>query len=78
MQFGLQARISVQQALLQAQSNPHGCLHHVAVLDLSKAYDKLDRARLLELVAENINSNGVGMVRATMGYTEGKDKRGSE
>lgn len=41
--FGLQSRISVLQALLQAQTHAAQGLKHVAVLDLAKAHDKVDR-----------------------------------
>lgn len=50
-QFGFQPGVSVQQALLQAQSNATQNLKHVAVLDLARSYDTVDRQKLLDALA---------------------------
>lgn len=50
-QFGFQGGVLVTQALLQAEYNAKKVMNHAAVLDLEKAYHKVDRKTLLETFA---------------------------
>lgn len=50
--FGFQVGISVQNAILKVQHNAEQGLHHTAVLDLEKAYDKVDKQKLLQALAQ--------------------------
>lgn len=59
-QFRFQAVISVQQAQRQAQTNAQNVLKHASALDLAKAYDTVDRTKLLrpsELGRREYNEN---------------------
>lgn len=67
MQLGFQPGISVQQEILKAQSNAEQGLNHVAVLDLVKAYDMVDRGLLLMFIAEEVHGNCVRMLKETLG-----------
>lgn len=51
---------------LHAQVNTQQGLHHSAVLDLTKAYDRVDREILLEVLKEWLSGEVVNMVRATL------------
>lgn len=66
-QFCFHSGISVQQAILQAQSNAQSRLNYGAVLDLPKSYDKVYRHKLIDAVAEYLNKDMLNMVRATLG-----------
>lgn len=66
-QYGFPRSLSIQQALLRAQANTMKGLQHVAVLYLDKAYGNLDRTKLLHALAKHQHSNGLRMVRATLG-----------
>lgn len=67
MQFGFQVGIAVQHAILQAQSNSDGSLHHVSVLDLAKSYDKVDRFLLQTRIVGKVDVNCMRMVMAALG-----------
>lgn len=66
-QFGFQSDVSVQQALLQAQTNSQQDLTHIALLDLAKAYDRFDRKKLLNVLATWLDPTTLLMVRAMVG-----------
>lgn len=48
-QFSFQPGISLQQEMLTEDGNARRGLSHMAVLDLEKAYDRVDRRKLLFL-----------------------------
>lgn len=66
-QFGLQPGISVEQAILQAQSSVQHGQKHVAVLDLHTSYDKLNKHHLLRMMAEYLHDDILHVVPATIG-----------
>lgn len=66
-QFGFQTGIAVTQALLQPEENARVEMTRAAVLDLEKAYDKVDRALLLEIMKELVDENITKMVRTLLG-----------
>lgn len=55
------------QALLQAEDNARSGMKHAAVHDLAKAYDKVDRRLLLDVMREVIDDENTKMVRALLG-----------
>lgn len=65
-QFRFQERISMTQASLQAQENAGSWMKHVAVLDLEKSCDKIDRQLLLHVMHEVIDDETKKMVRALL------------
>lgn len=71
--FAFQCNISIQQVLLvvllllPAETNAKRGLQPVAVLYGTKAYDKVNRATLLEVLAKYIHEDDLNMVRATLG-----------
>lgn len=65
--FRFQAGVAIAQDLLQVEDNANRGLTHVAVLDLEKAYDKVDRHLLLNVVAKWPDMDKKAMVRALLG-----------
>lgn len=66
-QFVLQRGVSVQQALLTADYNARSGLSYMAVLDLEKAYDRVDRRMLLHTASKWLHLNLLNMVRCILG-----------
>lgn len=66
-QFGFQAGIAVKQALREADENARQGFVHEAVLDLEKAYNRVNRETLIELMKELIQEEVRGMARAMLG-----------
>lgn len=66
-QFGFQRGITVQQVLLQVHANAERGLRPTAVLDLAKAYDKVDGAKLLQVIERWLPPTGLNMMRASLG-----------
>lgn len=67
MPFGFQGGVSVLQALLQAQSHVTQGLQPVAILYLSKDYDKFDRKELMHALGNWVQVNTLHMIRAVLG-----------
>lgn len=65
-QFAFQEVISVQQSLLQAQTNAQQGLKHALVLDLAKAYEKVDKEKLLHAISQWLEDDALNTVRATL------------
>lgn len=57
--FGLEHGSAVTEALLQVQENAGQGRHHAAVLDLEKAYDKVEKRELLKLFRERADERTV-------------------
>lgn len=66
-QFVFRGGISVMQALLQADYNATQGIEHKAVLDLEKAYDKVDRHTLLEVAKEWLEGDLWKVVSSMLG-----------
>lgn len=66
-QFGFQQEIAVQQALLQAHANAEKGLTEIAVLDLAKAYDKVNRIEVLHIAERCLSMTELNMMRAGLG-----------
>lgn len=66
-QFRLQGGIAGTQPILPAKSNGKEGLKHAAILDLEKAYDQVERQKLLDLMAGWVDGNTVNMMRALLG-----------
>lgn len=62
-QFGFQQRVPITQVLIQANDNTPRGLKHAAILDLKKAYDKVNRTTLIEVEKECLDTNLLNMVR---------------
>lgn len=73
-QFWFQPNVSVQQALLQAQSNAQQGLIHTVVLVLANAYDKVDRGKRLQIIAEWVDWDKLNMIRVTFGTPSARTK----
>lgn len=61
-----QREISVEEELLQLQANAERGLRNTAVMDLAKAYEKVDRDKLLEVVEPWILRTVLQMMPATL------------
>lgn len=66
-QFGLQKVIGVSQVLMKADDNAKCGMLHTAVLDLDKAYGKVDRNILLTVFTEWLDGKIIMMARAIIG-----------
>lgn len=66
-QFGFQSGITLAQALLQEEENAKGGMTLTAILDLEKAYDKVDLNLLLDVTANWLDTETIAMVRALLG-----------
>lgn len=66
-QFGFESGVAITQALLHAEDNAKRGLQHAAVLDLEKAYDKVDRHTLLKASEKWLDAGTCNMVRAMLG-----------
>lgn len=75
MQFGFQDGIAVTQALLQAEDNAKKGMHHAGALDLEKAYDKVERHKLLEVMKQWVDNENISMLRGMLGPKRIKARR---
>lgn len=66
-QFRFQSSISFKQALITVDHNARRGLSHMAVLDLEKAYDRVDRRKLLQVAGKWLPSDLLNMVRCLLG-----------
>lgn len=66
-QFVFQEVVAVTQALLQAEDNAGTGMRPTAVLDLEKAYDRVDRRLLLGIMKEWIDDETIKMTRTLLG-----------
>lgn len=66
-QFGFQQWIAVTQALLWDVDNARKSMCHAAVFDLDKAYDKVERRLILQVVTKWLHARTTSIVSALLG-----------
>ena len=65
-QFGFRTHQSIDSAILLAAHNTSTDPHHIDILDLSKAYDSVDRHLLIRECKNRLNANTVAMIQSSL------------
>lgn len=67
-QYGFQSNVSVQQEIMPVEDLVRHGMIHIAILDLQKVYDRVDRRDLLEGPSKWIKPELLNIVDAYAGH----------